>query len=171
MDALDILRDLTSRPRHAAAQLRRQLNPVSLNARPGGHDNSVAWLLWHSGREIDAQLASLTGDDQVWTAQGFAERFDLGTVGDTVGYGHSPEEARRVLVSDGDLLLAYLDATLDAFELYLEGVTASDLDDVIDAQWDPPVTRGARLVSILDDAIQHLAQAAYVLGMPLPRGD
>ncbi|GAA1488673.1 mycothiol transferase [Brachybacterium sacelli] len=167
MDALDILRDLTSRPRDAAAQLRAQLNPVSLNARPGGHDNSVAWLLWHSGREIDAQLAGLTGDEQVWTSQGFSERFDLGAVGDTVGYGHSSQEARGVLVEDGDLLLAYLDATLDAMDLYLEGVTAADLDDVVDEAWDPPVTRGARLVSILDDAIQHLAQAAYALGMPL----
>ena len=38
---------------------------------------------------------------------------------------------------------------------------------MVDEQWDPPVTRGARLVSILDDAAQHIAQAAYVLGMPL----
>ena len=49
---------------------------------------------------------------------------------------------------------------------HLGTLTVADLDDVIDEEWDPPVTRGARLVSIVDDAIQHLAQAAYVLGMP-----
>ncbi|WP_394216138.1 DinB family protein [Brachybacterium vulturis] len=167
MDALDILRDLTSRPRAAAAALRSQLNPVSLNARPGGHDNSVAWLLWHTGREIDVQLADLTGDEQLWTAGGFAARFALGEVGDSVGYGHTSAEARRILVEDGEGLLEYVDAALAALERHLEMVTVADLEDVIDAQWDPPVTRGARLVSIVDDAVQHLAQAAYVLGMPL----
>jgi hypothetical protein len=167
MDALDILRDLTSRPRDAAARLRDQLNPEVLNARPAGHDNSVAWLLWHTGRELDVQLAGLTGDEQLWTARGFDRRFDLGEVGDTVGYGHSPAEARRILVEDGAGLLDYVDAALAAVDRHLEMVTVEDLEDVVDAQWDPPVTRGARLVSILDDAIQHLAQAAYVLGMPV----
>lgn len=167
MDALDILRDLTSRPRAAAAALRDQLNPVSLNARPGGHDNSVAWLLWHSGREIDVQLADLTGDEQLWTARGFDARFELGEVGDSVGYGHSSAEARRILIDDGESLLEYVDAALAALEKHLGMITVEDLADVIDEQWDPPVTRGARLVSIVDDAVQHIAQAAYVLGMPL----
>ena len=167
MDALDILRDLTSRPRAAAAALCDQLNPVSLNARPGGHDNSVAWLLWHSGREIDVQLADLTGDEQLWTARGFDARFELGEVGDSVGYGHSSAEARRILIDDGESLLEYVDAALAALEKHLGMITVEDLADVIDEQWDPPVTRGARLVSIVDDAVQHIAQAAYVLGMPL----
>lgn len=166
MDALDILRDLLSRPRDAADRLRDQLNPVTLNARPGGHDNSVAWLLWHTGREIDVQLADLSGDEQVWTARGFAARFDLGEIGDSVGYGHTSAEARRILVEDAEGLLEYVDATLSALGDHLEMITAPDLEDVIDTQWDPPVTRGARLVSIVDDAIQHIAQAAYVLGMP-----
>lgn len=166
MDALDVLRDLTSRPRDAAERMRPDLNPVSLNARPGGHDNSVAWLLWHSGREIDAQLADLTGHEQLWTAQDFARRFALGSAGDGVGYGHSAEEARRILVDDPELLLGYLGAALDAVDTYLDGITAAQLDDVIDEDWDPPVTRGARVVSVVDDAIQHLAQANYALGMP-----
>lgn len=167
MDALDILRDLTSRPRAAAAALRADLNPVSLNARPGGHDNSVAWLLWHTGREIDVQLAALTEDEQLWTARGFDQRFDLGEAGDSVGYGHASAETRRIVVEDGAGLLEYVDAALAAVDGYLEMLTVEDLEDVIDESWDPPVTRGARLVSIIDDAIQHLAQAAYVLGMPL----
>ena len=51
-------------------------------------------------------------------------------------------------------------------DTYLDGITAAQLDDVIDEDWDPPVTRGARVVSVVDDAIQHLAQANYALGMP-----
>ena len=167
MDALDLLRDLTSRPRDAAERLRDQLNPVSLNARPGGHPNSVAWLLWHTGREIDVQLADLSAAEQVWTTDGFDQRFGLGAAGDAVGYGHTAAEARRILVDDGAGLLDYVHASLAAVDDYLGTLSADDLDDIIDTQWDPPVTRGARLVSIVDDAVQHLAQAAYVLGMPL----
>lgn len=167
MDALDLLRDLTSRPRTAAAALREHLNPVSLNARPGGHDNSVAWLLWHTGREIDVQLAALTEDEELWTARGFDRRFDLGEVGDSVGYGHTAAEARRILIEDGAGLLEYVDLALAALDGYLDMLAVEDLEDVVDESWDPPVRRGPRLVSILDDAIQHLAQAAYVLGMPL----
>ncbi|MGO1225760.1 mycothiol transferase [Brachybacterium sp. AOP42-C2-15] len=167
MDALDLLRDLTSRPRDAAERLRHQLNPATLNARPGGHPNSVAWLLWHTGREIDVQLADLADGEQVWTADGFDQRFGLGSAGDAVGYGHTPAEARRILVDDGAGLIDYVHATLAALDSYLDTLSVAALDDIIDEQWDPPVTRGARLVSIVDDAIQHLAQTAYALGMPL----
>ena len=166
MDSLDVLRDLASRPRHAAAALRGRLDPSLLNARPGGHDNSVAWLLWHTGREIDVQLASLTGEDEVWEVRGIAQRLGLGEEGAAVGYGHTPEKARAIEVADGEALLDYVEATLDALDFHLAGVTYADLDDIVDEAWDPPVTRAARLVSILDDAIQHLAQASYVLGMP-----
>ena len=140
---------------------------MSLNARPGGHPNSIAWLLWHTGREIDVQLASLAGGEQVWTGGGFKQRFALGSTGDDVGYGHTAAEARRILIEDGAGLIDYVHAALDEMERYLSTLAAADLDDIVDEQWDPAVTRGARLVSIIGDAIQHLAQAAYVLGMPM----
>ena len=88
-------------------------------------------------------------------------------LGDTVGYGHTPDEARRIVIEDGRGLLEYVDAALAAIDAHLAMVSVADLEDVIEEQWDPPITRGSRLVSILDDAIQHLAQAAYALGMPL----
>ena len=166
MDALVLLRDLASRPRHAADALRGRLDPAVLAAHPGGHPNSVAWLLWHTGREIDAQLAALTGEDEVWETRGIAKQLGLGEEGAAVGYGHTPEQARAIEVTDGEALRDYVEAALDAFDFHLAGVTFADLDDIVDEAWDPPVTRAARLVSILDDAIQHLAQAAYVLGMP-----
>ena len=78
-----------------------------------------------------------------------------------------PAEARRIIIEDGAGLLDYVHATLAAMDSYLGTLSAADLEDIVDEQWDPPVSRGARLVSIVDDAIQHLAQAAYVLGMPL----
>ena len=166
MDAIDLLRDLAPRPRDAARALAEDLTPEILAAHPGGHPNSVAWLLWHTAREMDAQLAALRGVEQVWTAQGFDARFGLGEVGDQVGYGHTAEQARSIAVDDPELLIEHLEAVTDALTAYLETLTDDDLDDVIDEQWDPPVTRGVRLISLIDDAAQHVGQAAYVVGMP-----
>ena len=47
----------------------------------------------------------------------------------------------------------------------LEGLGPDDLDRVVDRRWDPPVTMGVRLVSIADDCLQHVGQAAYVRGI------
>ncbi|MCT1996616.1 DinB family protein [Brachybacterium muris] len=166
MNALEILRDAATRPRDAAHQLVDRLDPSVLGAHPGGHDNSVAWLLWHTAREIDAQVAHLGDQEPVWTSQGFRERFSLGEAADDIGYGHTPEQARSIVCNDAELLLDHLNAATDALLGYLGTLEESDLDQVIDSSYDPPVTRGARLVSIIDDAAQHLGQAAYIAGMP-----
>ena len=57
-------------------------------------------------------------------------------------------------------------------------VTDDDLDRVVDTRWTPQVTLGVRLVSVLDDDMQHVGQAAYLRGLllhgvafrPLPGG-
>jgi hypothetical protein len=36
---------------------------------------------------------------------------------------------------------------------------------VVDRRWDPPVTLGVRLVSVVNDCAQHVGQAAYVRGL------
>ena len=45
------------------------------------------------------------------------------------------------------------------------GLGPDDLGRVVDRQWDPPVTMGVRLVSVADDSLQHVGQAAYLRGM------
>lgn len=161
MDTQELFADFARRPIHAAEDL-PQLTVEQLNAHPGGHPNSIAWLLWHSGREVDVQLAHLTGEEQLW--ESYRGRFDLGEIGDSLGFGHAPEQAARIRVGDQQLLVEYLDAALTALNAYAAGLSASDFDEIIDHNWDPPVTRGVRLVSIVDDAIQHVAQAAYAAG-------
>ncbi|WP_314335646.1 DinB family protein [Rothia dentocariosa] len=165
MKTHDILRDAASRPSIEAAAALKGLPPKALNAHPGGHPNSIAWLLWHAGRQMDAQLAQLNGESQVWHSQGFDSRFNLGELGDTVGYGHTAEQARAVVVEDAALLVEYLGATTAALSEYIAGLSEADLDDVIDTSWTPHVTRGVRLVSMIDDAAQHVGQAAYAAGI------
>ena len=114
---------------------------------------------------MDVQLAQLNGEPQVWETRGFRERFNLGELGDTMGYGHTAEQARAVVVEDAALLVEYLSATAAALSEYIAGLSEADLDDVIDTSWTPHVTRGVRLVSMIDDAAQHVGQAAYAAGI------
>ena len=126
--------------------------------------NSIAWLIWHSARVQDAQVADIAGAGQVWISDGWADRFALDLPRDDTGYGHSAEEVGKVRVGAG-LLADYYRAvhamTLD----YVGTVTADELARVVDTRWDPPVTASVRLVSVIDDCAQHLGQAAYLRGV------
>ena len=131
--------------------------------------DSLTWLAWHTARELDIQVAPLAGVKPVWITGGHRERFALPLPDDTEDWHHTPEEAAQVVVDDLSVLTAYLD---DAYAMaygYMRSLAPERLDDIIDSSWDPPVTRGARLVSIIDDAAQHSGQAVYtrrLLGLP-----
>lgn len=164
MNALDVLRDAASRPIDSVAQVLDGLSPDALRALPGGSQNSIAWLVWHAARQADVQLAALTGDDEVWAA-GWAGRLGVERgVGD-FGFGDTPEDVAALRVRDADALRAYLVATMDAVSAYVASLTEPDLDAVVDDSYEPPVTRGVRLVSIIEDAAVHLGQAAYARGL------
>lgn len=140
------------------------LSVDELAFRPDPEANSIAWLAWHAARGEDAQVADVAGTEPVWTADGWADRFDLPFDDAATGYGHSAQDVGRVRVSS-DLLLAYARAVADRSQDYLAGLSDGDLDRVVDEGWDPPVTLGVRLVSIVGDSLQHAGQAAYVRGL------
>jgi hypothetical protein len=140
------------------------LSEDQLVARPGPDANSIAWLVWHAARGQDAQVADLTGFEQVWFSQDFVDTFDLPLDRDDTGYGHTSEQVASVRAS-ADLLRSYLKAVHDQTIAYLRQLGGEDLDRVVDERWDPPVTLGVRLVSVVDDDAQHVGQAAYVRGL------
>ena len=131
-------------------------------ATPGA--NSIAWLIWHSARVQDIQLADVAGVEQVWLRDGWVDRFGLDLPRNDTGYGHGPEQVAKVR-APAQLLSAYYHAVHKLTLSYIAGVTAAELKRVVDTNWDPPVTASARLVSIIDDCAQHLGQAAYVRGI------
>jgi hypothetical protein len=53
----------------------------------------------------------------------------------------------------------------DATVAYVATITPEDLDRIVDERWDPPVTLGVRLVSVVNDDMQHAGQASYVRGL------
>lgn len=165
MNLNDTYRDLADRAETSLNTL-PDLNAGQLNAHPGGHPNSIAWLLWHSGRVLDVNVAALSGNKQLWEADGFRDRFQLGEVGDAVGVGQSAEEAGEVEVDDRQLLVDYLTAVLGAYRGYVATVGESEWDEVIGEFKGAPDTRQARLTLIIVDALRHIDQALYVAGIP-----
>lgn len=164
MDISELLTESFSR---VGEVLRRAVGGLSvdqLTYRPDPAANTIAWLAWHAGRGEDAQIAVVAGVEQVWTAQGWADRFDLPFARSASGYGQSSEEVGQVRAS-GELLLGYYAAVAEQTAAYLERLEPDDLDVVVDERWDPPVTLGVRLVSIVGDSLQHAGQASYVRGL------
>ena len=46
-----------------------------------------------------------------------------------------------------------------------QGLSDADLARIVDRSWDPPVSLGVRLISVLADDLQHAGQAAFVRGV------
>jgi uncharacterized damage-inducible protein DinB len=105
---------------------------------------------------------------QVWASGGWADRFTLPFDRSATGYGHGSDDVAAVRVPSGALLTGYHDAVHARTIRYVERLTEADLDRVVDERWDPPVTLGVRLVSVISDDLQHAGQAALVRGV-LPR--
>jgi len=141
------------------------LEPDDLNRRVQPGANPVGWLAWHLLRVQDDHVADVAGTEQVWTAEGWASRFGLPVDDAATGYGMSADEVDAVRVPSADLLLGYSRAVHARSAEFLRGLSDEDLDRVVDTNWDPPVTLGVRLISVLSDDFQHLGQAAYVRGL------
>jgi hypothetical protein len=160
----DLLIDALGRTRENAHDVVDELSEEQLAYRLEGRANPIGWLVWHLARVVDDHLADAAGDEQRWTADGWAERFALPLDPADIGYGHTSEQVASVRV-DAANLHGYLDAVLDRAVDYVSGLSDADLDRVVDERWDPPVTLAVRLVSVVDDAAQHAGQAAFVRGL------
>lgn len=160
----ELLRDFFTRLIEHVDDLTDGLTDEVSFFRPTATANSIAWLIWHSARVQDLQLCGIAGVEQVWTRDGWDDRFGLDLPDNDHGYGHSPDDVGKVRAR-ADLLAGYYHAVHKVTLSYIASVTADELSRVVDTHWTPPVTASARLVSIVDDCAQHLGQASYVRGI------
>ncbi len=157
VDAFERIRDAV----HPAVQ---GLTPAQLAVRLDPEANSIAWLVWHLTRIQDDHVAAAAGAEQVWTAEGWVGRFGLPFPPEATGYGHGPRDVDGVWAT-ADLLAGYYDATHRRTVEYVSGLADGDFARVVDESWDPPVTLGVRLVSVIADDLEHVGQAAFVRGV------
>jgi uncharacterized damage-inducible protein DinB len=161
----ELLVDAFGRIREVVHDVVDGLTPEQLTFRVDSRANSIAWLVWHLTRIQDDHVADVAQAEQVWTSRGWAERFGLPFDPFDTGYGHRSDEVAAVQVESGALLVGYYDAVHEQTTRYVAGLTDADLDRIVDESWDPPVSLGVRLVSVIADDLQHAGQAAFVRGI------
>jgi uncharacterized damage-inducible protein DinB len=161
----DLLIDAFSRVRDAVHEAAEGLDPDDLLLRIDRAANPIGWLVWHLTRVEDDHIAGVSDLEQVWKAGGWADRFGLPYDTAAHGYGQSSEEVGAFQVKSAELLLSYHDAVHAQVISYVEGLTDADLERVVDTRWNPPVTLGVRLVSVISDALQHAGQANFIRGI------
>ena len=165
MTSAELLVDAFGRIRGAVHRVVDGLPPEQLAFRVDAEANSIAWLVWHLTRIQDDHVAGVAEAEQAWTAQGWAGRFGLPFDPRDTGYGHRADEVAAVQVDSGELLVGYYDAVHEQTIRYVERLSDADLGRIVDRSWDPPVTLGVRLVSVIADDLQHAGQAAFVRGI------
>lgn len=165
MKAIDVLTEAYSRLEPLVEASCTDLTEDQLEFRPDADANSIGWLIWHLTRVQDDHIAALVHDHQVWSAGSWRAQFQLDLSAADTGYGHTSADVAKVHGLTPELLLGYYKQTHTQTLSVLRDFTDADLDTVIDESWDPPVTAGARLVSVLGECFAHLGQAAYIRGL------
>ena len=102
---------LCESPNRWIHQATEGLTDEQLYYQPSSDTNSIAWLIWHLSRWRDKISAAVAGEPQVWTSEGWAQRFDIDP--DRTGLGDTPEQVAAFGV-DRDLLLGYASAAHNA---------------------------------------------------------
>ena len=164
MISRDLAADAFSRVHEAVHAVLEGLTPAALTYRVDDEANTIAWLLWHLTRVQDDHIADVDGRGQVWLTQGWVQRFALPLEASDTGYGHGAIAVGAVkpeVVMLGD----YFDAVHRKTLAFVEELTDEDFDRIVDERWDPPVSLGVRLNSIVADDLQHAGQAAYIRGL------
>jgi uncharacterized damage-inducible protein DinB len=147
MISAELLTDAFGRIQEVVHEAVAGLTPEQVSDRVDGQTNSIAWLVWHLTRVQDDHVADVAGTEQVWTAAGWDRRFGL------------------PLPSSSTLLTEYYDAVHEHTLRYVAGLADKDFDRIVDEAWDPPVTLGVRLISVISDDLQHAGQAALIRGI------
>lgn len=165
METREIIADAFERVRGGIDRLTEGLDADALAYRPDPSANSIGWLIWHLLRVQDHHVSHLADVPQAWIDEGWSERFGMNSDPENTGYGHTSEQVAEVRPAGPEILRDYAEAVHARTLRYLETADAPELSRIVDTRWDPPVTAGVRLVSVIGDDMQHLGQAAYVRGM------
>ncbi|KFF59416.1 chorismate synthase [Cryobacterium sp. MLB-32] len=169
MLATDLLTDAYTRVSQTVHTVLRNATEYTLTYRADPETNSIAWLVWHLTRVQDDHISDLAGVEQLWTADGWTERFALPFDSSATGYAQTAEDVAAVR-ADANLLRDYFEAVHERTIAYIEGLTEDDFARVVDRSWTPPVTVAVRLVSVLNDDTQHAGHAAFVRGLAVRAG-
>jgi hypothetical protein len=161
----DVLNDAFGRLPGLVRAAVEELTPEQLRWAPAAGANPIGWLVWHLTRIQDDHVADLIDGKQLYSTGNWAPKLGLKADPSDIGYGHSPAQVAAVAPASWHVLVDYYTAVHGRTLSFIDSLSPADLDRIVDENWDPPVTLGVRLVSVLNDDTQHVGQAAYVRGL------
>ena len=165
MTSASLLTDAFERVRETVYDAVMGLTAEQLAFRPYPAGNSIAWLVWHLTRIQDDHVAGVAETEQVWESGEWAPRFGRPAGSMDTGYGNTAGQVAAIRVESAEVLTAYYDDVHERTIRYVRTLTDDDLPRIVDKSWDPPVTLAVRLISVINDDLQHAGQAAYLRGM------
>jgi hypothetical protein len=164
MKSVDVLVDAYTRVHGVVHRASDGLTSDELTVRMDPGANSIGWLIWHLTRIQDDHVADVAAREQVYVSGDWWQRLGRPFAVADTGYAHSSDQVGELRFESPTLLLEYFDAVHEQTISYVRGLTDEELDRVVDTNWDPVVTLGVRLVSVISDNLQHAGQAAFVRG-------
>ena len=118
---------------------------------------------WPSARVEDSWISRLRdGTPQVWTSEGWAERFGMDP--ESTGSGHTSKDVRAMPEISMDQLMAYYEAVRAVMRQYLDQTTEADLARTYSYRGND--RSGTWILGhILVEESQHTGQVAMIRGM------
>jgi hypothetical protein len=121
MDIIDFFRTEQKRLHSEMRSLIQDLTADEWHYLPGGKENSIAFLVWHSVRTEDNVLRFiLQGRPPRWNEDNWHERLHLPAR--VQGTGMETAEAQALRIADTALFMEYVEQVWSEFETYLAGI-------------------------------------------------
>jgi uncharacterized damage-inducible protein DinB len=139
------------------------LTPAEVRWQPTLHTNHIAWLVWHMARVEDLWVSRLRQRPEVWTADGWADRFHMDPASN--GARQTMEEVRAMPAIPLTDLMVYFEAVRAVTRQYLERATDANLSQEYPRSRGGMVTGSWILGHILVEESQHVGQVALLRGM------
>lgn len=139
------------------------LTPAEARWQPTLQTNPIGWLAWHTARAEDTWVARMRLSAEVWSAEGWADRFQMDPVSN--GVDHTMDQVRAMPDIPLTELMAYFDAVRGVTRDFLDQATDADLTKEYHSNRLGPVTYAWILGHILVEISEHVGQVELIRGM------
>ena len=108
-------------------------------------------------------MAAVAGEEQVWIAGKWHEKFDMPPEPKQIGFGDSLEQVMRLKFTKQDLT-GYANAVRERTTALLDGLSAEDLEKEMTDIGGNAAKTGEYLGRVATDYHQHCGQICYLRG-------